>query len=387
LSLPAAKQNDQVMGVDIHIVMVPSPGGPVPTPLPHPFVGMLDQGLASTVKIEGFAAAMVDSVANAKPPHIPMPPGTAFQKPPANKATVFMGSATVFIEGKPAARMSDMCMTCNDPADMPVGTIISTTATVLIGGPPSKAGSKASGSSAQQSSGQSGKDAKSEAKPEEIKDDVTFKVTDTSGKALEGAEYELLLPTGEKKTGKIGGDGVVEEKELVPGIAALRLKGLHNPRWSGEVGVAGKAMEMFVETARLDDGTSVTFEVYREFEEGKGQSVASVTGKVAKGLATAKWTYDYQARDEGSRARLVFHAKCGEYRVVAPTVVVGDTLEVTVKTTEGKGLASWPVKVIGCDGEEYSTRTDPSGKLKVLGVAFGDARVLVLDGAVIKETS
>ena len=35
---PAAKQGDKVVATDIHIVNIPSPGGPVPTPLPHPFV-------------------------------------------------------------------------------------------------------------------------------------------------------------------------------------------------------------------------------------------------------------------------------------------------------------------------------------------------------------
>ena len=30
---PAAKQGDKVMATDTHIVMIPSPGGPVPTPL------------------------------------------------------------------------------------------------------------------------------------------------------------------------------------------------------------------------------------------------------------------------------------------------------------------------------------------------------------------
>ena len=36
---PAAKQGDQVIATDIHIVMIPSPGGPVPTPLPNPVRG------------------------------------------------------------------------------------------------------------------------------------------------------------------------------------------------------------------------------------------------------------------------------------------------------------------------------------------------------------
>ena len=39
--MPAAKHLDPVMGVDIHIILIPTPAGPVPTPLPHPFVGMI----------------------------------------------------------------------------------------------------------------------------------------------------------------------------------------------------------------------------------------------------------------------------------------------------------------------------------------------------------
>src|ERR671915_528742 len=82
---PAAKQGDQVIAVDTHIVMVPSPGGPVPTPLPHPFAGIISGNLSSNVNIMGRPAAMVDSTADNIPPHISTPPGTAFQKPPSNK--------------------------------------------------------------------------------------------------------------------------------------------------------------------------------------------------------------------------------------------------------------------------------------------------------------
>jgi hypothetical protein len=85
---PAAKQGDQIVATDTHIVMVPSPGGPVPTPLPHPFTGIVNGGLSSDVKIMGMPAATVDSIADNTPPHIPTPPGTAFQNPPANNATI-----------------------------------------------------------------------------------------------------------------------------------------------------------------------------------------------------------------------------------------------------------------------------------------------------------
>jgi uncharacterized Zn-binding protein involved in type VI secretion len=128
---PAAKQGDQITGVDTHIIMIPSPGGPVPTPLPHPFAGMLDGSLSPDVKIMGMAAAVVGSTATNTPPHIPQ--GGPFQAPPSNRGQIIMGSATVLINGKQAARNGDTANTCNDPADMPVGTVIAV-GTVLIGG-------------------------------------------------------------------------------------------------------------------------------------------------------------------------------------------------------------------------------------------------------------
>jgi uncharacterized Zn-binding protein involved in type VI secretion len=129
---PAAKKGDQVVAVDTHIVMVPAGPTMVPTPLPHPFAGIIGGGLSSDVKIMGMAAATVDSTADNTPPHIPTPPGVSFQKPPSNKATIKMGSATVKINGKAAARNGDTAETCNDPADMPAGTVIAV-GTVMIG--------------------------------------------------------------------------------------------------------------------------------------------------------------------------------------------------------------------------------------------------------------
>lgn len=128
---PAAKQGDQVMATDTHIIMIPSPSGAVPTPLPHPFVGILDGDLSSDVNIMGMPAATVDSTASNLPPHIPQ--GGPFQNPPSNKATVKLGSTTVKINGKMAARNGDMAMTCDDPSDLPAGKVIAV-GTVLIGG-------------------------------------------------------------------------------------------------------------------------------------------------------------------------------------------------------------------------------------------------------------
>jgi uncharacterized Zn-binding protein involved in type VI secretion len=132
MGLPAAKQGDRVAANDVHVVMVPSPSGPTATPLPHPFAGVLNGGLSADVRICGRPAATVGSTAVNTPPHLPSPPGTSFQRPPANKATIQQGSRTVRINGKPAARAGDKALTCNDPVELPAGTVVAA-GTVLIG--------------------------------------------------------------------------------------------------------------------------------------------------------------------------------------------------------------------------------------------------------------
>jgi uncharacterized Zn-binding protein involved in type VI secretion len=126
---PAAKQGDQITATDIHIVLIPAIV-PVPTPLPHPFAGIIDGALSSDVNIMGMPAATVDSTATNTPPHIPQ--GGPFQKPPSNKGTIKMGSSTVKINGKAAARSGDTAETCNDPVDLPIGVVVAS-GTVLIG--------------------------------------------------------------------------------------------------------------------------------------------------------------------------------------------------------------------------------------------------------------
>lgn len=133
MGAPAANGSSMVNAVDVHIVMVPSPGGPIPTPLPHPFMGPVSAALVPTVKIAGQPAATVGSVATNQVPHFPTPPGTSFMTPPSNQGTIQIGSTSVQIGGQPAARNGDTATTCNDPADTPVGTVIAPTPTVMFG--------------------------------------------------------------------------------------------------------------------------------------------------------------------------------------------------------------------------------------------------------------
>ncbi|WBQ06488.1 PAAR domain-containing protein [Kribbella sp. CA-293567] len=127
---PAAKLGDQVVGTDIHIVLVPSPGGPVPTPTPLPFSGKITTGCSTDVLIEGKPAAIHGSVATNLPPHLPA--GGSFAKPPDNRGTVIATSLSVLVNGKPLAKAGDQVLSCNDPVPAPTCSIL-TAGLVLVG--------------------------------------------------------------------------------------------------------------------------------------------------------------------------------------------------------------------------------------------------------------
>lgn len=121
---PAAKQGDQIVGTCIHIIMIPAAAGvPVPTPIPHMFMGIVSGNLSMNVNVMGMPAATLGSTADNTPPHIPMGPGP-FQIPPRNKGLIITGSPTVMVNHKPMARTSDTAMLCADPVDMPVGSVV-----------------------------------------------------------------------------------------------------------------------------------------------------------------------------------------------------------------------------------------------------------------------
>lgn len=50
-----AAQDDRVMGMDVHIMVIPSGPSTTTVPLPHPFIGKLDDGLSDDVSIDNMS--------------------------------------------------------------------------------------------------------------------------------------------------------------------------------------------------------------------------------------------------------------------------------------------------------------------------------------------
>ncbi|NPC70129.1 hypothetical protein HPP05_10280 [Corallococcus exiguus] len=132
---------DPVLGVDIHIVLVPTPAGPVPTPVPMPFVGMVfdPAGLligAAIGMATGGGPGLVlvnslpvtncgTSVTNKLTmPHLPVP-GVAFAKGlPGNDAELFFGSLNVSLGGSLGVRLGDIALSCSDPVRLPTSVVL-----------------------------------------------------------------------------------------------------------------------------------------------------------------------------------------------------------------------------------------------------------------------
>ncbi len=171
---------DLCVGVDIHWEFIPTPAGPIPTPLPNPFLGVvfdpagLAVGLALGAAIAKVTGAPVtgpvlinsmpatnagtEATATLGVPHILIPPGTGWApmpktpkpvirpgetpKPPKpvipdNDAVVISGSKTVSAMGASLCRLGDLAMSCSEPVRLPSSTLITIPkgAPVLVGGP------------------------------------------------------------------------------------------------------------------------------------------------------------------------------------------------------------------------------------------------------------
>ena len=137
--MTAAKQGDPVLGLDVHLCMVPMPA-PTPFPVPHPFVGVVLDifgALLGSVRVNGCPPGNTMTGAMG-PPHIPVFPRAPADPPGlTTSGDILTGSLTVHFEGSSMGRELSSVKTCGYPIDMPTSVVlpIAHGAPVLIGGP------------------------------------------------------------------------------------------------------------------------------------------------------------------------------------------------------------------------------------------------------------
>lgn len=129
MGTPAAVMGDRIVAM-CAVHLIPGPAGSAVKSPPLPFSAPLVQGLAAKVLVAGKPAAVQGSSGTNLPPHAGLHPTDPFVTPKNQQGTVVMGSTTVLIEGKPAAKTGSKCTVCGQLPGQLAGSAV----TVLIGG-------------------------------------------------------------------------------------------------------------------------------------------------------------------------------------------------------------------------------------------------------------
>ncbi len=111
-----AAEGNKVMGFDIHMMVIPSGNGTATVPLPHPYIGKLNDKLSDNVRINNHDAATKGSKSkHDNPVHLQLPGTIKFSKNPNKIGEVTGGTGKKLkINGKEAAVIGSMLTTCND---------------------------------------------------------------------------------------------------------------------------------------------------------------------------------------------------------------------------------------------------------------------------------
>lgn len=243
-NLPAAKQGDKIVGVDTHIIMIPSPGGPIPTPLPHPYAGTIDADTITNVNIMGKPAAVVGSGASNQPPHIPQ--GGPFQKPPSNKAKIMLGSLNVMIGDQGGS---------GSGSDNDGETEIAQTAAQAV----------------------------------EVKEGhkLDVKFVDKGGKPIMGAGYKIKTPDNQQIEGPVVGE--VKKSGVEEGDHEVKIEAITDARWSAEMAEVGEKVQINIKTAGIEDSEEAEIQVFVKDANYADRLFETIPAEVSGNKIEAEW--------------------------------------------------------------------------------------------------
>ena len=389
-----AAQDDRVMGMDVHIMVIPSGPSTTTSPLPHPFVGKLDDGLSDDVSIgDKKAAAKGSKAKHDDPTHMQLPGTIKFQNNPKKEGEVTGGtSSTVKIDGKEAAVIGSLVTTCNDigarnnstviaaGAGMPMPAIINPSNTEefererreqenrepRFSDVKWSAATVAEGEEAELTAGvQDIADGNMvsllvfpEGKgPEDSVPIASFqravKGGSVSAKWSHRANRSVMPP--EENPGFIftahcawcsfgKSSNALEVKLVRPEITKAEWRSMDG-KPAGK-GLVGETLKLYAETKDIEGG--VTFWIY----DDRGSLVTSIGADIQDGKAEAEWTYHYNGERLDAKPKFTFEVTGDRCKnVKSSEVEIEAKINIRIATEDGQLFNNIIIKNIDSDEE------------------------------------
>lgn len=389
-----AAQDDRVMGMDVHIMVIPSGPSTTTSPLPHPFIGKLDDGLSDDVIIGDKKAAVKGSKAkHDDSTHMQLPGTIKFQNNPKKEGEVTGGtSSTVKIDGKEAAVIGSLVTTCNDigarnnstviaaGAGMPMPAIINPSNTEEFererreqeNREPKFSSVKWSTAAVKE-----GEDAELAADVQDIADgNMVSLLVFPEGKGPEDsvpiASFQRTVKGGSlsvKWSYRANRSGMPPEKNprfvftahcawcsFGKSSNALEVKLIRpeitKAEWRdkdgkpADKGLVGEALKLHAETKDMEGG--VTFWIY----DDRGSLVTSIGADIQDGKAEAEWTYHYNGERLDAKPKFTFEVTGNRCRKAeASEVEIGAKINIRIATEDGQLFNNIIIKNIDSDEE------------------------------------
>ncbi len=335
-----------------------------------------------------------------------MPPAARLGDPTVHGGVITLGAMNVLIGGQPAARMGDMhtCPMCNGPVPHVGGPIILGSMTVLIGGQPAARMNDqcvctgppdsiimgcmtvligdGGGGGAPGSGGGGDAQVSSEAAEEAENHFIDVSVVDKGGLPVTGIQYSLEDPDGRVThgtvTGKISKQGVSE------GDYELTLKAITSAKWSAESARTGEEVKLQIESAGIDPGAAVVFEIWQKDINRADRKIYEINDIDLQGnKAEATWMYQFAdtAGDRRQAARgysspsFYFIVTVERCRARSGLLRYKDYFEIELLDEDGNGVGSQDYVFYLPSGDVRRGTLDGNGYKKEENVPPGQCRV------------
>ena len=389
-----AAQDDRVMGMDVHIMVIPSGPSTTTAPLPHPFIGKLDDGLSDDVSIGDKKAALKGSKAKHDDSmHMQLPGTIKFQNNPKKEGEVTGGtSPTVKINGKETAVIGSLVTTCNDIGARNNSTVIAAGAGMPMPAIINPSNTEAFERERREQENREPKLSSVKWSLESVEEGEEAELTASVQDIADGNMVSLLVfPEGKgpedsvpiasfQRTVKGGSvsarwshqanrsgmppeenprfiftahcawcsfgksSNTLEVKLIRPEITKAEWRDKDGK--PADKGLVGEALKLHAETKNMEGG--VTFWIY----DDRGSLVTSIGADIQDGKAEAEWTYHYNGEKLDAKPRFTFEVTGNRCRKAeASEVEIGAKINIRIATENGQLFNNIIIKNINNDEE------------------------------------